>query len=210
MSAFGRIIAVAGSDPKAGSSMIAKSLAEELAKETGEAVLYLTDGDGSCVVAPWNDAEMGLAEAGISRYATGPRTEHYRELRGRFAFAVLDSGPDAAEGADRVVCVVNQFASSIREAERRIPRLEGRLRPDGNGDTAEGPGRRLICLNRFLPGDPHDCAYIRRLFPGWNVIPFPEAACGREADWEGVTITKLGDRPFRKAVREGVKWILNS
>jgi Flp pilus assembly CpaE family ATPase len=48
----GTIVAVVGSDPKAGSSMIAKSVGELLAKETGEAVLYLKKGPGSVVISP--------------------------------------------------------------------------------------------------------------------------------------------------------------
>ncbi len=213
MRPYGQIIGVAGSDPKAGSSMIAKSLAQGLAKQTGEAILYLTEGDGSRVVAPWNDAEIGLAESGLSHLETVRWKDIPGELRGRFAFAVLDGGTVAAEYADRVILVVNQLASSIRAAERVAPLLAEKGTGDGTAKAEPGSGERersLLCLNRYLAGDPYDTAYLKQLFPEWDVLPVPESPRGREADWEGVTIAELGDRPFRRAVREGVKWILRN
>ena len=193
----GEVIAVVGSDPKAGASMAAKSIAQGLAKETGEAVLYLNGRGESCVVAPWNESEMGLTEAGLSYLLSLRWSETYGELRGKFSFTVADGGTGPAEGADRVVLVVNQLASSIRAAERAAERLCG-------------TEKKLLCLNRFLPSDPHTPSYVRKLFPEWDVILLPESPRGREADWEGMTLPVLGDRPYRRAVREGVKWILNS
>ncbi len=205
----GTIVAVAGSDPKAGSSMIAKSVGELLAKETGEAVLYLKKGPGSVVISPWNEGETGLLEAGLTHLLTVRWEDAYDELRDRFAFTVTDGGTEAVRGADRLLLVVNQLSSSIAAAESAVPLLAERLAAESVSPRRK-EAAKTICLNRCVAGDPHDPAYLRRLFPDWNVLAFPESPKGREADWKGVTIVRLGDRPFRRAVKEGVKWILNN
>ena len=205
----GKIIAVAGSDPKAGASMVAKSLAQYLAKETGEAILYLERCGKARVIAPWNDAEMTLTEAGLSHLLGAEWEEASEEMRERFAFTLSDTGTEEPCEADRLVLVVNQLASSLKAAERSAPAFEARF-GGTDGLPGNGKARRLLCLNRYLPGDPHDAAYVRRIFPGWEILLVPESPRGREADWEGVTIPSLGDRPYRRAVKEGVKWILNS
>ena len=206
MTLSGKIVSVVGSDPKAGTSMIARSLAECLAKETGEAVLYLKNGEGGSRIAPWNEAEMTLAEAGLTRYLSLPAEEAYRELRARFLFTVTDTGPEAVRDADRLIFVVNQLSSSVRAAEKTEAELRRRF-AENRPDEAE---KRILCLNRFLPGDPFDVACLKTVLPEWNALTVPESPRGREADWEDVTILKLGDRPYRKAVREVVKWILNN
>jgi|GEM_PF-6928375 len=197
----GTIVAFIGSDAKAGTSAVAKSFAECIAQETGESVLFLGSNGGTRVVLPRNGEEMDLTEAGLSFLAPDLCPNTYPELRERFAYVIADVGAGGITGADRFVFVVNQLASSIRAAKSSESGYLERFGPERNED-------RILCVNRFLSADPHSIPFFRERFPDWRLFTVPESARGREADWENKTIFELGDRAFRRAVKEGVKWIL--